>query len=148
MKKSSFSRPLSGALFACLFVVCVSAWAITSNAGFQRSDYEAPPPAQAGSKHASDDEFNTLAFMRAPIDSAMAQQLASADTSAAAFSLSTDAGDFAGFDFANGTRYPEQAIASVGPATYPIMNVAVKTTSDYTDGSGDMIVKDIKIYSN
>ena len=31
---------------------------------------------------------------------------------------------------------------------YPIMNVAVKTTSDYTDGSGDMIVKDIKIYSN
>ena len=118
MKKSSFSRPLSGALFACLFVVCVSACAITSNAGFQRSDYEAPPPAQAGSKHASDDEFNTLAFMRAPIDSAMAQQLASADTSAAAFSLSTDAGDFAGFDFANGTRYPEQAIASVGPATY------------------------------
>jgi hypothetical protein len=31
---------------------------------------------------------------------------------------------------------------------YPIMDVAVKTTGDYADGSGDMIVKDIKIYSN
>lgn len=31
---------------------------------------------------------------------------------------------------------------------YPIMNVAVKTFSDYTDGSGDMIVKDVKVYSN
>jgi hypothetical protein len=24
----------------------------------------------------------------------------------------------------------------------------VKTFSDYTDGSGDMIVKDVKVYSN
>lgn len=31
---------------------------------------------------------------------------------------------------------------------YPIMNVAVKTFSDYIDGSGDMIVKDVKVYSN
>ena len=31
---------------------------------------------------------------------------------------------------------------------YPIMNVAVKTFSDYTDGSPDMIVKDVKVYSN
>jgi hypothetical protein len=31
---------------------------------------------------------------------------------------------------------------------YPIMNVAVKTFSEYTDGSGDMIVKDVKVYSN
>lgn len=31
---------------------------------------------------------------------------------------------------------------------YPIMNVAVKTFSDYTDGSGDMIVRDVKVYSN
>jgi len=31
---------------------------------------------------------------------------------------------------------------------YPIMNVAVKTTSDYTDGTGDMIVKDVRVYSN
>ncbi|AEG50804.1 glycoside hydrolase family 16 [Sphingobium chlorophenolicum L-1] len=31
---------------------------------------------------------------------------------------------------------------------YPIMNVAVKTTGDYADGTGDMIVKDVKIYSD
>ncbi|HVJ01663.1 MAG TPA: family 16 glycosylhydrolase, partial [Sphingomonas sp.] len=31
---------------------------------------------------------------------------------------------------------------------YPIMNVAVKTMSDYSDGTGDMIVRDVKVYSN
>ena len=31
---------------------------------------------------------------------------------------------------------------------YPIMDVAVKTTGPYDDGSGDMIVKDVKVYSN
>jgi hypothetical protein len=31
---------------------------------------------------------------------------------------------------------------------YPIMNVAVKTSGDYADGTGDMIVKDVKVYSN
>jgi hypothetical protein len=31
---------------------------------------------------------------------------------------------------------------------YPIMNVAVKTSGDYADGSGDMIVKDVRVYSN
>ena len=111
MKKSSFSRSLSSALFACLFVVCVSAWGLTSHINFQRSNGIAQSAA-AGGRHASDDAFSTLPFMRSAIDSASMQQLA------AASSLSTDAGDFAGFDFANGTRYPEQATASVGPATY------------------------------
>ncbi|WP_257557685.1 family 16 glycosylhydrolase [Sphingobium sp. CFD-2] len=31
---------------------------------------------------------------------------------------------------------------------YPIMNVAVKTTGDYADGAGDMIVRDIKVYAD
>lgn len=30
---------------------------------------------------------------------------------------------------------------------YPIMNVAVKTDSDYTDGSGDMTIRSFKVYS-
>ena len=111
MKKSSFSRSLSSALFACLFVVCVSAWGLTSNVDFQRSGGTARLAATDG-RHASDDAFDTLAFMRSSIDDASMQQLA------AASSLSTDAGDFASFDFANGTRYPERATASVGPATY------------------------------
>lgn len=35
-----------------------------------------------------------------------------------------------------------------GHRWYPIMNVAVKTTSDYTDGSGDMIVKSFRAWQN
>ncbi|HUD92132.1 MAG TPA: family 16 glycosylhydrolase [Sphingobium sp.] len=31
---------------------------------------------------------------------------------------------------------------------YPIMNVAVKTNGDYMDGTGDMIVKDVRVYAN
>jgi hypothetical protein len=35
-----------------------------------------------------------------------------------------------------------------GHRWYPIMNVAVKTTSAYTDGSGDMIVKSFRAWEN
>src|SRR3546814_14872583 len=38
--------------------------------------------------------------------------------SAAALSANGQATDFANFDFAGGTRYPELATASVGPAFY------------------------------
>src|SRR3546814_9162461 len=42
----------------------------------------------------------------------------SSDLSAAALSANGQATDFANFDFAGGTRYPELATASVGPAFY------------------------------
>lgn len=118
MKNRSVSRSLSGAIFACFFLVGASAWGLASNASFfARSDREAPAGAGAGS-HASDAEIDTLEFMRSAIASASTQQVAAADTTGTASFSSVEAGDFANFDFANGTRYPEQATASVGPATY------------------------------
>jgi hypothetical protein len=35
-----------------------------------------------------------------------------------------------------------------GHRWYPIMDVAVKTTSSYDDGSGDMIVKSFRAWQN
>src|SRR3546814_16937364 len=48
----------------------------------------------------------------------MATASTMASLSAAALSANGQATDFANFDFAGGTRYPELATASVGPAFY------------------------------
>ncbi|HVJ01361.1 MAG TPA: glycoside hydrolase, partial [Sphingomonas sp.] len=65
--------------------------------------------------------------MAAPPTAAPASSPGTPETSSrvAGPSASAAPADFADFDFANGTRYPEQATASVGPAFYlPGSNVA------------------------
>lgn len=49
--------------------------------------------------------------------------------------------------FVDGVETYQSVNPFKGHRWYPIMNVAVKTTSAYDDGSGDMIIKSFRIYS-
>lgn len=114
MKKISIPRSLVSVLFVCFFMIGVSAWGWTSGMSLFGAPLHKMPA--AASSHV--EMFDAPEFMRSAIETASAQRLASADATVTAPLLSAGSGDFASFDFANGTRYPELATASVGPATY------------------------------
>ncbi len=50
--------------------------------------------------------------------------------------------------FVDGTETYQSVNPFGGFRWYPIMNVAVKTTGAYTDGSGDMIIKSFRVYAS
>jgi hypothetical protein len=88
---------------------------LTSNASFfHQSKGDARSMAAVAGRQASEAKFTTADFLRPAIDAAAAV----AETNSTVSFSSLGTANFADFDFANGTRYPEQATASVGPATY------------------------------
>lgn len=117
MRKLATSRPFAGAVFACLCLFCISAWGLTSDAGFWGEIAKSSSPA-GSNQPPTTSVIGTSGVLRSAIESAAAMRMASADTATFSAASTTSSDAFSDFDLAGGTRYPDRATASIGPSTY------------------------------